>query len=253
MKHSLWKPFPLFLSHAIALLSLLSLIHPLTASFWNTIDLSIFKFLNETLRESPGIQLFWALANHKNADWLSDVIIIAFFLSYAKQLPSGERYKAAARLVCCALIMVSTIYLFNRKLVPYIDIKRASPSRTVENCVLLSKELPHIHIKDASKRSFPGDHATTALLFALLFSNLPGTPPSRHLRLLAASYALFLCLPRLVVGAHWPTDVAIGSGALATSVSSWFFFSPLGPTLINLLERSLLVVRLKGSTRKPST
>jgi Kdo2-lipid A phosphotransferase len=87
--------------------------------------------------------------------------------------------------------------------------------------------------KDDSSKSFPGDHGTTALLFAASFSYLAGW----RLGLLASLYAAFLCMPRLITGAHWLSDVIVGSGTITILFLSWAFCTPLFVKFTDMCER----------------
>jgi membrane-associated phospholipid phosphatase len=98
-----------------------------------------------------------------------------------------------------------------------------SPTMVIDDSIRLSKEIPWMKIKDGSSKSFPGDHGTTALLFAASFSYLAGW----RLGILASFYAAFLCMPRLITGAHWLSDVLVGSGTITMIFLSWAFCTPL--------------------------
>lgn len=236
-----WKLLPLLLCHLLAILAISSLFHPITAFFWEKIDITTFKTLNETLRDQPRLQMFWACANHKLADWIEDLFILGFFLLYIKQLPRGSRYRGVARFIFSILLVSSVIYVVNRKTLRHSDISRPSPTYVVEHCVRLSEEIPNMKIKDATLKSFPGDHATTALFFAALFTCFA---PFR-LSFFAIIYACFLCLPRVVVGAHWLTDILIGSGSIVAVILGWTFFTPFGMWAIAHLENGCLFLTRK--------
>src|SRR6185369_8486193 len=112
----------------------------------------------------------------------------------------------------------ATIYFINRKLFSsYLIIPRTSPTRVVEDSIRLSEMVPWLHVKDGSARSFPGDHGTTALLFSASYTILAGW----RLGIIALLYGAFLCLTRLITGAHWLSDVIVGSGCIAIFVLSW--------------------------------
>ncbi|MET9799432.1 phosphatase PAP2 family protein [Streptomyces sp. NPDC006368] len=69
------------------------------------------------------------------------------------------------------------------------------------------------------RHSFPSSHATSATAAAVLFGAL--RPPARHL---AAPVAAAMCLSRLVLGVHYPTDIAAGAllgAATATAGTRW--------------------------------
>src|SRR5262249_16344295 len=73
MSSTTWKLKVLMLWHIIGALLFASLFWPVTKAYWETLDIAFFKMINSTLRDRPFWQLFWALANHKLADWVEDL------------------------------------------------------------------------------------------------------------------------------------------------------------------------------------
>jgi membrane-associated phospholipid phosphatase len=61
--------------------------------------------------------------------------------------------------------------------------------------------------KDASKDSFPGDHGMMLLIFASFMWRYFGR------RAFAIALVIFVvfAFPRVMIGAHWFTDIAVGS------------------------------------------
>ncbi len=235
-----WKWKELLFSHLIIALLIGTLFWNMTESVWQTIDVFIFKILNGSLEGNPQWQLFWALANHKLADWLEDLCFIALFVLYIKHLPQGHRSRGVAQLIFTGLYMGAIIYYVNRCLFrETLELARNSPTHLVESRFLLSEKISWLKIKDSSTKSFPGDHGTTALLFGALYSYFA----KGRLALFAAFYAIFLCLPRLITGAHWFSDVFIGSGSISLFFCSWAFCSPYGTMVIDWIEKALVQIQ----------
>ncbi|MBS0619936.1 MAG: phosphatase PAP2 family protein [Verrucomicrobia bacterium] len=219
-----WNLRVLLLCHILAAILLTTLFWPVTHGFWEMIDVAFFKWVNGSLANRPNWQLFWALANHKYADWLEDIVILCFFITYVRSATKGLQRRRIAELLFCVLYIAAIIFFVNRVLFrENLSIPRLSPTLVVEDSVRLSREIPWFSIKDDSSKSFPGDHGTTAILFAASFSCLAGW----RLGILASLYAAFLCMPRLITGAHWFSDVVVGSGSIALLFLSWAFCSPL--------------------------
>lgn len=214
----------LLLWHVIAALLFASLFWPVTKIYWDVVDIAFFKMINSTLKDHPFWQLFWALANHKLADWVEDLCVLCFFIAYVRQTHRTLRKRKIAELLFCILYIGAIIYFINRILFrENLCIPRLSPTLVVDDSVRLSEEITWMSIKDDSSYSFPGDHGTTALLFAASFSYLAGW----RLGLLASLYAAFLCMPRLITGAHWLSDVIVGSGTITIVFLSWAFCTPM--------------------------
>jgi len=232
-----WNIRRLVFFHLLIVVMGLSLFTPGIKEMWEVIDTAFFKWINGSLANRPHWQLFWALANHKWADWVEDLCVLVFFIFYVCQAKKGMRLKRVCELLFCVLYIAAIIYFVNKTLFrEYLDITRLSPTLTVDNCVHLSDEISWLSIKDDSAKSFPGDHGTTALLFAASFTYFAGW----RLGIWAILYAAFLCLPRLITGAHWLSDVIIGSGSITLFCLGWAFCTPFGSWAIEKLQRSLL-------------
>lgn len=230
-----WNVKQLLLFQALALILVWSLFTPYVKIFWDVIDVAFFKAINGTLRDNPTWQVFWACANHKLADWIEDLCVLCFFTAYVLKAAKEMRLRRIAELLFLVLYIAAIIYFVNKTLFrEYLEIPRMSPTLTVENSVHLSDEISWMSIKDDSAKSFPGDHGTTALLFAAGFTYFAG----RKLGLYACLYAAFLCMPRLITGAHWFSDVIVGSGSITLFFLSCAFCTPLGEWCISRIERS---------------
>ncbi|MFJ3581512.1 phosphatase PAP2 family protein [Streptomyces sp. NPDC090127] len=81
-------------------------------------------------------------------------------------------------------------------------------------------------VRTAGRHSFPSSHATSAVAAAVAFGALHPTA-----RRLAAPVAAAMCLSRLVVGVHYPSDVAAGAllGAVTATLGRAWLRAP-GPT-----------------------
>lgn len=246
---SLWNLRRLLLCHALAAILLLTLFLPATQPFWAFFDVPFFKGLNGTLEGNPRWQIFWALANHKLADWVEDFCVLLFFAAYVQQAAKGLRARRVIELLVCVLYIAAIIYFVNKTLFrEHLKIPHPSPTLVIDSSFRLSEHLPWLKIKDDSSNSFPGDHATTAILFAAVISYLS----TKRLAFLASCYALFLCLPRLITGAHWLSDIIVGSGAIALVFLSWLFCTPFFETSVRGIE-SLFQKLFRSSSKTQET
>jgi membrane-associated phospholipid phosphatase len=113
----------------------------------------------------------------------------------------------------------------------------------VTPCVRLSQEVRWMVVKDETVTCFPGDHATTLLFFAALYTFFAG----RRLGIYASIYTLFRILPRVIIGAHWASDIIVGSGCLVLFFLSWALCTPFHTWIIDRIEKILTVRRSHGS------
>jgi len=236
-----WRPF--LISWAVIAILCFTFFSPWTEPAWHALDVALFKALNGTLVGNKFLQYFWALLNHKKMDIVEDVIFLLFFAWGIAQAPKSERWRKAFQFLCIIIIAGVVIQFVNRTYFrEQTPFPRESPSLVVTPCVRISDEISWKHIKDETAASFPGDHATTLLLFGLLYSALV----PRRLALAAWSYVILRSLPRLVLGAHWFSDIAVGSLSIALFFASCFLYTPFGKVL-------LLWQRKQPTTNSPSS
>ena len=229
-----WKPLLICLCSALLLLS--SFLWPVTFALWQSLDTAIFKFLNHTLEGHPWAQVFWACVNHKKADLVEDAVFLFFFILAIRAAPTEKRIRRTAEFIFCIVIAGSLISFVNRTFLrSHVLIPRESPSLVVTPCVRLSQEVTWMLGKDETVTCFPGDHATTLLFFAALYTFFAG----RRLGIYASLYALFRILPRLIVGAYWASDIIVGSGCLVLFFLSWALCTPFHTWMIDRIEKIL--------------
>lgn len=109
---------------------------------------------------------------------------------------------------------------------------RLSPSVSIPEYVRISAFKPNIKAKDSSDHCFPGDHALTCSLFVITMTIMYGAR--------FGMYAFFLSWPimfaRAFVGAHWITDIFIGSSVMSLLYLSLLFYTPLFDTIVKKVE-----------------
>jgi len=192
----------------------------LAPNFWYSVDVSTFHFLNSWIASNTISQNFWAIMNHGYMDWIFDVVILGFMIAYVLRGPIEDRKDRIIRCLVVTIIGACTIIFMNRYLFKKIyKMKRICPSLTFEGAHRLSRLVPWIKIKDTSKDCFPADHGTTTALFAISMSLLH----DRKFGSFAILVAMLFSLPRLIVGAHWLTDILFGGIPIALIAMSWLF------------------------------
>lgn len=194
----------------LAALLLGSWLLPTTRAGWDALDAAVFFTLNGTVASPSSWSLFWAVLNSRVTDLLPLLLLLPFLLLPRLVLPREGRITA-----CCHLFLILALMLVVRTAV---DIARdtlgwrgLSASLTLQPAHLLSDLYPALDPKDSSKQSFPGDHSGVLMIVAgfLLLQRRNGWT------LLSSLIALFFMLPRLVGGAHWLTDIAVGGAFIA--------------------------------------
>lgn len=199
------------------------------------LDEQAFLFCNKVLCKYYPLRVIWACLNHFVTDWIGDGVMFILFVCYIVQL-GKKRLKGVAEMVLTALCLVVLVALVNTYLFRHpFKIERKSPSLVFEQVQRVSKEVVWLKVKDASNNSFPGDHATTAITFALFFAYLAPAP----LRRWGITYGVIMAMPRMVLGAHWFSDVAIGSFSIALITFSWVFFTPFHERFVNYMTSRL--------------
>jgi membrane-associated phospholipid phosphatase len=147
-----------------------------------------------------------------------------------------ERKYKTAQILFFLLYSAFIIFFVNKAIIrDTLSINRDSPSLLVRETIKLSDHISWLKIKDESHKSFPGDHATTALLFGSTFIYLG----SKAMKICASIYMVFLILPRMILGAHWFSDVVVGSGSIVMFFLTWAYLSPLAHRASKALERGL--------------
>ncbi|MDN3504697.1 MAG: phosphatase PAP2 family protein [Rhabdochlamydiaceae bacterium] len=232
----LWKSRRLIGFNVIVLLLITTWLVPSTRFFWDILDQKAFLALNKWIQTNPYWQTFWAMANHKNTDWLFDAIILYFIGSYIYHAPSHLKLRRLCEVTFTIILTASTILLVNRFLFrDIITIYRESPSLVTPMATLLNTVVPWMETKTSARFSFPGDHATTALMFIFAMNLLLDRPKA----FFATLIGIFFILPRLIIGAHWLTDILIGSLSITMFIIAWTFYTPLYHTFVTKMENIL--------------
>lgn len=237
--------------HIAVFILIFSLFSEFTKAFWLPLDKGCFQILNSFIAKNTFFQNFWAMANHHWADTLEDICFIMFFTWIVKDTPKeGRRRKLAECLF--VLFFSALIHLtFNELLFREIlHIRRLSPTLVLDSFTDLSEKVTWLKVKVRSPKSYPGDHATVAILFVAGFIFLA----RKNLKILccAVSYGIFLILPRLIAGAHWITDVLFGSIFIVLIPYTWAFCTPLANIAISKLENGINAIKPKKKQATPS-
>ena len=202
--------------------------------FWEKVDLATFHFCHGFIETNPFSQRFWAILSNHRVDWLHDVVFFAFFAPYL--FIGQDKRKKALSLIIGVIFTGLVIFSVNKNFFPkVVACERASPTMVLKDTFRLKNLVSDIRFKDSSHNSYPGDHATTAVFFAYFSFYLLGWRRA----LFCTAYAIFFCMPRLVAGAHWLTDIVMGSVPIAILSLSYFIGSGSFTFLVNWMDHKL--------------
>lgn len=219
-------PFILFFN-LLGVALFLSWFLPANHGGWFTLDSAIFFFFNRHLATDPSFLHLVAITNNRAFDVISLLAMgLLYLYFYLKQDAAGRR-----RLVITGVVMLLTAVVLNQ-LGHLLPVKHPSPTLTFDNIHRVS-ELTGIPTKDASGDSFPGDHGMMLIIFSCFMLRYFG----RGAFAIALLITLVFSLPRVMIGAHWFTDIAVGSLSVVLVGASWVLMTPCSDWIIDRLNR----------------
>jgi membrane-associated phospholipid phosphatase len=226
----------------IASFLLFSLWFPPTAEGWHFVDVKVFRCLNSYLADHPVQQIFWAAASIKITDVFGALFLLGFFLLYVFEEQGEERKKRVVELIYTLIWFEIAMLLCKQIMTPYLiehGFSRHSPTETFTDTFRLSTVIPSLKVKDSSLFSFPADHATIVFLWCgfLWFFG------SWKRGLLAFLFSTIFLLSRLLSGAHWLSDILVGSLSWVLVLMSIALFSPIYDWIMRAISR----VYIRGS------
>ncbi|AWQ48820.1 MULTISPECIES: phosphatase PAP2 family protein [Serratia] len=221
-------PFILFFN-LLGVALFLSWFLPANHGGWFTLDSAIFFFFNRHLATDPAFLHLVAITNNRAFDVISLLAMgLLYLYFYLKQDAAGRR-----RLVITGVVMLLTAVVLNQ-LGHLLPVKHPSPTLTFDNIHRVS-ELTGIPTKDASGDSFPGDHGMMLIIFSCFMLRYFG----RGAFAVALLITLVFSLPRVMIGAHWFTDIAVGSLSVVLVGASWVLMTPCSDWIVERLNRLL--------------
>jgi len=232
-----WHVRALIACNAIALLLLASWRWPPARLLWDRLDSEAFRLMNAPLANSAAWAQVWGVCNMRPVDLGFGLILLCFLVKGNWIFPAAQVRRALYAFLAVLLLLLLIRAGPLAELVKVMHWQRASPSLTVDGAVRLTELFPgwarDWHMKDASVRSFPGDHASVLLLWAMFLSPFA----SGWRRWLIWGLAVVFMLPRLVAGAHWLSDILVGGVFLALIAAGWGLYTPYAAKACSLFER----------------
>lgn len=225
-----WRWIPFLVSHVMAIGLLASWCWPATRRVWDLYDAGVFHALNATL--ALGDWWAWALAvaNCRTFDLVAaagiGVLLLWNVRFYEKRCLFSGWFSLA---LLAATLFLAKTFVCGTIIHDLVGLHRGSPTTVVQNCYRVTELVPAVNAKDSSPWSFPGDHGFI-LISVALYIVYRG---SGRQEMLAWLFVVVFGLPRIFVGAHWATDLAVGSAAVSLVVTAWLLATPLHDRLVN--------------------
>ena len=188
---------------------------------WDAVDAFIFFALNGMLADNRPMAVFWALANNRAFDLVPALIFLALFWRY--MAAGGPEERVLERVAGCGLFVVYVVVVTRILDQLVLNVARMSPSLVMEPVHRLSEMVPWMRTKDYSLHSFPGDHGTVSIMFSICLVHCFG----KRAGLWGLGLILLSIMPRTVAGAHWLTDVVVGSLMITLLPLALVFATPL--------------------------
>jgi membrane-associated phospholipid phosphatase len=205
-------------------------------TFWDFLDLETFAWLNHPMANHPVLALFWAVLNMRPIDLVFGFILFSLLLRGNWTVPVTQVRSALIGFVCLLVWMLIIRITFSHIIHTDFAWTRASPTLVLSDAVKLTDIFPgwdkQYHMKDDSPVSFPGDHASVLLIWAMFIAHFV----HGYKRWLVWGLAILLSIPRLAAGAHWLTDDIVGGLDVSIIAYATAMYTPLLALLGGLLE-----------------
>lgn len=202
-----------------------------------TLDEWLFHSLNAPLADNTLWRYVWTIGSLRPFDIVLGLILLALLIRGNWVFKATQVREAFFGFLVTLLLLVVVRVLFS-KWVAIMGWQHNSPSMVFDNVVHLSDYYPNLEakweLKDRSSQSFPGDHASVLLIWALFMTLFSRTLLQR---LVIWGLALLFMLPRLVAGAHWGQDDYIGGLLMAVLALGWSCYTPLAAKASAVLLR----------------
>lgn len=202
---------------------------PVNHGFWFQLDKNIFYWFNDRLLTNKPLLWLLAITNFRAFDGVSLLAMGGLYLHFwRRETPPGRR-----RLLAIGIAMLICAVVLNQ-LGHLIPVSHPSPTKFFPDVNHVTK-LTGIPAKDASADSFPGDHGMMLMIFACFMLRYF----TRRAFMIALAIVVVFASPRIMIGAHWFTDVVVGSLSVVLVGMSWCLMTPLSDYLVNVLHRHL--------------
>ena len=180
---------------------------------WAKLDDDVFFFFNQFISPVyPRWTEVLALFNTRAFDKIMfGVLLVMLFFAMLR-----DRNGSWPKWLAIGLIMSAVGALLGELLHVHLLMARPSPTIVHDGANLLT-DYTYLNAKATAANSFPSDHGLLAMVFASFMLRFA----DRLIASLAVAIAVFVTLPRIMVGGHWVSDVYFGALAIALVVLPW--------------------------------
>lgn len=233
-----WNVRGLLICNLIPIVLFCFWLWPVGNALCTAFDEWFFHLLNQPLATSPAWRSIWAVGSVRPFDLVVGVIMLCLLLRGDWIFKATQIRQAVLGFIAILVLMVVIRTIFEKICDP-LGLQHDSISMVLaDKAVHLSDYYPHLdkhlQIKDSSNQSFPGDHASVLLIWALFMSMFMRTAGQW---LLIWALTLLFMMPRLVAGAHWGQDDYIGAVFLSLLGLGWGYFTPFAAVASGWLMR----------------
>lgn len=207
--------------------------------WWSQLDAAIFLYFNQMVAKSHAYAVFLAVTNYRAFDVTSLLAMGLLYIYYFLHTPPERRHQ----LISIGIVMLLSAVVLNQ-LGHLLPGSRPSPTVIFQNddSVARVSQFTAIPTKDMSKDSFPGDHGMMLLIFAAYMLRYFGG------RAFAWGLAIVVAfsLPRVMIGAHWFSDIAVGSLSVVLVGLSWWLLTGASDKAVAWINQHLPGVGSRG-------
>ena len=215
----------------LGVLLFFSWFHADANSFWPVVDKNVFFTFNHLLGENEAFRYLVAFTNLRFFDVFGFLAMaLVFLFHFIKQDKEHRRW-----LICMGVTMLLTAVIAKQFNMTF-DFDRPSPTlhfTALGDEVLYVSKLTGWDAKDWSKSCFPGDHGMCLIIFCVYMLRY------FDLKSFLAGFVItvLFSMPRVMSGAHWVSDIAVGAVAVNLIVLSWMLLTPVSDFIISKLMK----------------